>query len=382
MATQKEILLISHDASRTGASTFLLNLLRWLRANSDLRFSVVLRKGGPLESLFREFAPIVPAERARTPEFLENVELIYSNTCTNGAFVETFPYGTIPIVTHVHEMTRSLNSYGPSNLQSVLGQTHRYVACSHHVSRALQGIGVSEANISVIHSSIPVSSILERANSQESGLLRELQYWEQAFVVACCGSAVWLKGADLFVELARVIKEKNTGGKEIRLVWIGSLPADEWGQKLLRDRQTLGLEKTLEFIGEKENPYPYLNRCDVFCSCSREDSFPLVALEAAVLKKPILCFEETGGAVELCEKGAGFSFPYLDLESMAQAVIRLADDENLRRETGEKAASVVRREFDFSLGGRRIRELMKSFCQPVSFPPAERGQVHQWMTSV
>src|SRR4051812_5528003 len=45
-------LFVSHDASRTGAPIFLLNLLRWIKANTALDFEVLLPRGGPLVSDF------------------------------------------------------------------------------------------------------------------------------------------------------------------------------------------------------------------------------------------------------------------------------------------------------------------------------------------
>src|SRR5580698_5439034 len=58
------ILFLSHDASRTGAPIALLTFLKWLRANSDYRFEVVLGSGGPLEPDFKALAPTMTADIA------------------------------------------------------------------------------------------------------------------------------------------------------------------------------------------------------------------------------------------------------------------------------------------------------------------------------
>ena len=57
----------------------------------------------------------------------------------------------------------------------------------------------------------------------------------------------------------------------------------------------------------------YFSIFDVFALMFREDPFPLVCLEAALLEKPNLCFARAGGASELVESDSGFVVPYLDL---------------------------------------------------------------------
>ena len=57
------VVVVGHDASRTGASIVLLAALRWLRAERvDVELQVVLLRGGPLEAEFSQLAPTrVPA---------------------------------------------------------------------------------------------------------------------------------------------------------------------------------------------------------------------------------------------------------------------------------------------------------------------------------
>ena len=52
----KKVLFISHDALRTGAPLFLLNLLKWFGTNSELTFRILLKNGGDLESEFQALA--------------------------------------------------------------------------------------------------------------------------------------------------------------------------------------------------------------------------------------------------------------------------------------------------------------------------------------
>src|SRR5205814_4023764 len=72
------------------------------------------------------------------------------------------------------------------------------------------------------------------------------------------------------------------------------------------------------FLGVKRDARPYLRAGDVFLLSSREDPFPLVALEAAQCGLPILCFADSGGMQEFVEGDAGYVVPAADVEAMAR----------------------------------------------------------------
>ena len=56
---KKKVLFISHDATRTGAPTVFLHFLKWVKANTDISFRILLGNGGDLESEFKAVAPVM-----------------------------------------------------------------------------------------------------------------------------------------------------------------------------------------------------------------------------------------------------------------------------------------------------------------------------------
>jgi glycosyltransferase involved in cell wall biosynthesis len=93
----------------------------------------------------------------------------------------------------------------------------------------------------------------------------------------------------------------------------------------------------------------------VFTLSSREDSFPLVVLEAMALGRPVVAFDVGSVADQLGE--AGVVIAPGDTEAMADAVVALLDDRVKARELGEAAAARAREIHDvggFRQGVRRI----------------------------
>lgn len=92
---------------------------------------------------------------------------------------------------------------------------------------------------------------------------------------------------------------------------------------------------------------------------SREDSFPLVNLEAGIMKKPVLCFEDSGGSVEFVSNNCGVVSPYLDIEHMANKIVELYNNKELMETLGFNAHEKVVNELNTNVQANKIFEILK-----------------------
>ncbi|MEI6395047.1 MAG: glycosyltransferase, partial [Verrucomicrobiota bacterium] len=356
-------LFVSPEASRTGAPIYLLHLLRWLRAKTELQFRVLLGRGGPLEAEFRALAEtFIPETFGTDGSRLADVDLIYSNTCTNGALIHSLSCGDIPIVTHVHELDSAIEGFGRENFDRVRNHTSHFIACSQAVADGLmQRRQIPVDRISVHHGMVAVAELAFRtASGSRSEVRVRYDLPDDALVIAACGTVDWGKGPDLFLQLAALLHQQFAGCKPLHFVWIGLLRNDDLGRTLRRDCAQRGLTEFVHFVGAQENPHALLNACDLFCLPSRGDAFPLVMLEAGALDKPFVCFDGSGGAKEFAARGAGFTVPYLDVPAMAERFAQLIEDESLRQRTGSAAGKLVREDFDVEVSAPRVWARLQS----------------------
>jgi glycosyltransferase involved in cell wall biosynthesis len=369
------ILFISHEASRTGAPIVLLNVMRWLQSHISNRFRIILRTGGPLEQQFRKLGEVhVIAHAGFNESYLRNVCLIYSNTVTNGPFLRSLPYGEIPIITHVHELDHSIDRLGAYNFREVRTHSSHFIACSHIVAEALTQIyGVDGDVVSVIPESISPSEVQSGSQLEDPGVLRKtLGIGEDEFVVVGCGTAGYRKGVDLFVQLAAYCSQHVS---RISFIWIGSLPDDVSGGFFQHDACKLGISHKIKFIGQMENPHPVIAAADLFCLPSREDPLPLVMLEAGALGKPVLAFEQSGGAEEYCGQGAGFLVPYLNVRAMGDLILKHMDDKATLFKIGEQARRLVQEKYNIDSTGPMFAGLIRRFSRNVAAGAAGVSQL-------
>ncbi len=397
---EKEVLFISHDASRTGAPLLLLYLLRWLRSNTDIPFSVVLRGRGELLSEFRRVARVFVIDEGflrnsarlaaallrrvglaglagRLPELLlsvsllpfakwtyrrNHVGLIYSNTLVNGDLLQLLSGLQCPVITHAHELETSMRHFAPGKrFAPTLQLTTHFIAASCAVRSYLaQGCGIPDGRIEVAHSFIDAQEWIH-AKVDSSRFRAALGVKDAEYVVGAVGTVDWRKGADLFAQVARATHLRR-GQRDVHFVWIGSV-TDEARYQLTYDARKLGVDGYVHFVGSREAPdlIAGVSAFDVLCLLSREEPLGMVLLEAACRDKPVLCFSDVGGAVEFVESDCGFVVPYLDSGAMAERIIQLLESTELRARLGTNGRRKVLERYDVDVVAPKIASTIRRF---------------------
>jgi glycosyltransferase involved in cell wall biosynthesis len=103
----------------------------------------------------------------------------------------------------------------------------------------------------------------------------------------------------------------------------------------LKDRaRNLGIAGSIDWVGHVSDPFPYLRGAKLFVMTSRFEGTPNALLEAMACGLPAVVSDASPGPCELIGSGedaAGLIVPVEDTEATANAIIRLAGDETLRR---------------------------------------------------
>jgi len=366
----RQILFVGHDASRSGAPLLLLYLLRWLKQHTSFSFQVLLGQGGELLTEFEALTTVTIFQREfplktdmlsktmrhfgwqrnqkqrhlndiREKFQYDNVGVIYCNSIAAAKIVQALDKHSCPLICHVHELEYAIQYYGIQHFENMKRHVHQYIAASDAVKQNLiSRHHIAEANIRVIYEYLP--SMLPEVSSDNDAkrqICQELRISENALIVCAVGTIDWRKGADLFIQLARIIHTTHID-ISIHFLWVGRENGMTQHQ-LAHDLGLLELNDYVHFIGERPDALHYLAGSEVFVLMSREDPFPLVCLEAASQGKPIVCFDKAGGAKEFVEEDAGVVVPYLDIERMAEKVVTLLLSPELRQTLGQQARKKV-----------------------------------------
>jgi glycosyltransferase involved in cell wall biosynthesis len=378
------VLFVCHMATRSGAPLLLLWLLRWLMEHdSGIEPSVVLMGDGPLRTEFEALAPTVawsqplfrplgeriaarlgggppanPAELLAAAVKRHRPDLIYLNTLVLGRHLgslSTDPHRP-PCLTHVHELEITLATMStPEAVARQLAVSSEVVACAEGVRQSLRAHhGLPLSRCTVIPEFIPFSPGGDGAASEPPPSLQgmanhpllerlEAALADGIFVFGFAGQAIARKGFDLFPLLMREC-ERVFAGEPFLAVWLGAAPTQEEVIVARRDLRLLGLEHRALLLPPMPSGIAVIRRYAVHGLLSREDPYPVVALEAAAAAVPTVCFREGGGIADFVADGCGVAVDYLDLAAFAAALHRLSSDPEHRRRLGERSRARVMRE--------------------------------------
>ena len=154
----------------------------------------------------------------------------------------------------------------------------------------------------------------------------------------------WEKGLQHVIEAAALLSGRLPG---VRLAIVGEGAERERLEALIADR---GVADRVRVFGFAGRPEPHLLALDGFLLPS--DSFealPIGLLEAMAAGLPAIASSVGGVPEAVSDDETGILVPPGDDRALAEAIERLAGDEELRREMG--AAARVRAEAGFSLRG-------------------------------
>ena len=157
--------------------------------------------------------------------------------------------------------------------------------------------------------------------------------------VVTLGRLVEQKGIDVLLAAWAKVAAALPGW---RLAIIGDGPL---GSELKERARTLGIENSVDWIGHVSDPFPLLRGAEFFVLTSRFEGTPNALLEAMACGLPAVVSDASPGPCELIgidESRAGLIVPVDDAGATADAIIRLARDETLRRRLGLAARERAR----------------------------------------
>lgn len=105
----------------------------------------------------------------------------------------------------------------------------------------------------------------------------------------------------------------------------------------------------------------YFEALEVLLLTSREDPFPLVCMEAALMERPIICFAQAGGMPEFVREDAGFVVPYADVQAMAEKTVYLIQHDATRQAMGSQAQQRAAAGHTIKTIGPQMYEIMRQF---------------------
>jgi glycosyltransferase involved in cell wall biosynthesis len=199
------------------------------------------------------------------------------------------------------------------------------IAVSHQAKASLVRAGVPEQRVHVIHSTVDC-----RAFAPAEGDRSSLGLPANAPLVAAIGELVRRKGHHVLLEAARIIACVLP---DTRYVICGQGPEE----RALRALAESSVPGAVAFLGQVKDVRPVLAAVDVFVHPALREALGVAVLEAMAMGKAIVA-SAIGGIPEAIAHGvSGLLVPAGDAKALAEAILRLLRDSELRQAMGRAA---------------------------------------------
>jgi len=252
----------------------------------------------------------------------------------------------------------SLGQRIKNKLRFLKYKTFRYAETIISISNYTKGIlvqqGIEEKKIHVLHGGVDLDEF------KEMGFIDRYNLKGKRVILTVARLDDY-KGIDKVLNaLPRVLKEVP----ETFYLVVGDGP----DKKRLNDLvASLGLIDRVKFTGEvsHEEAIRHMNSCEIFIMTTRPiiprgevEGFGIVFVEAGALGKPVIG-GVSGGTVEAIVDGVtGLLVNPEKTEDIASALLKLLKDPDYARQLGENGRKRVEKELNWSVLGRRAKEII------------------------
>ena len=181
---------------------------------------------------------------------------------------------------------------------------------------------------------------------------KDLNIPEDAFVVGMVGRISPQKAPDIFIKMAKHVKDKVSNA---HFIIVGNGDQEAEIKKYAKDNDFLD---SLHITGWVDNPMSYVELFDVACLLSRWEGFGLVLPEYMMARKPIVASRVDAIPNIICDGENGLLVEMDDVVGASTAVLKLYLNNSLKSKLIDEGLKTVYKKFDAQ---RMTRETEKLF---------------------
>lgn len=368
------LVVVSHEASRTGAPKIIAQLLEHFKQHYNLNRYTLLHNPGPIYREFGTRSHVTCLNLKRQASWKLNYAmgrfvrqldrrkptLVLCNSMESRFMAQALQRYNLPTIYLVHELP---SSYSAEDYQSVYDLSAKIIFPAEIVRRSADQIAPIPAGKDVLFPQGLLDESFGQRFEREKAraeIRAEFGLPHDAVILLGCGTLDMRKGIDHFASIARYWHAQPRGSQRpVHFVWIGGGYAGRHSTKHFVDLD-LGYSPAkdfVHFVGERDSVEKYFVGGDGFLMTSRVDPFPCVIHEAMAAEIPIIAFDQAGGAPEAIRSDAGFVVPFGDYARVEQIIAQVVNNPAAYDQVRQVAKTRVQTEYRFQDYAERVARL-------------------------
>lgn len=310
--------------------------------NNDIK-SVIKLFISPIYAVFTYIMNIIAIKKLSKMIDLNEIDLIHSNLPRYELGLLLSKKYNIKHVMHLREYgTLDFNSkFLRINYYKFLNKyCNKFIAISSSIKDFYVKNGLSANKVEIIYNGVS-SNIPFKDNYKENNNIK----------IVILSNISREKGQIQVIDALSMLDSKN-----IHLYLYGNCPDDY--RKILDNKiKKLNVSNRVHFMGHKNNATEYLRLYDIAITPSKNEAFGRVTIEYMFSKLPVIA-SDTGANTEIVlNNKTGLIYEYGNIESLKEAITKLANSYKLRREYGENGYKIAKEKFTDVINANNIYDL-------------------------
>jgi glycosyltransferase involved in cell wall biosynthesis len=208
--------------------------------------------------------------------------------------------------------------------------------------------------LALIYNGIEMPSSVFTSSRRQTRDLQQIP--QHALVISVIANLIAYKGHRDLIAALGLIKDQLP--QPWRLLAIGR---DEGiGAELKAEAQSLGIGDKILWLGERGDVDELLSASDMFILPSHQEGFSNALLEAMAARLPVVATAIGGNSDAVVEGATGSLVPVRDPRALAAAILRLAQDPELRASFGDAGRRRVEQRFSLEACVDRYERLYRA----------------------
>lgn len=332
--------------------------LQPLEARFTWRLDLVLR-------YLVSFASVIRS--ARRLLIKEAPDVIHANSIRAGLVMAAATLGLdMPVIWHAHDILPHHPLSTAVRLFAALSTRNRILAVSQAVADRFRGLLLrpfgKRVPVAVIHNAVDLERFQPDAQSRTE-IRRTLGLGETQPVIGIVGQLTPRKGQ---LELIRAFAAIRNEMKDAVLLIAGAAlfnRDEEYAEQLRSTAASLGIAERVRFLGPRNDIPQLMQGCDVLVVNSHEEPFALTVLEGLSSGTAVLA-TSVGGTPEMIRHSEnGWLVNARDEEGLAQGLLTLLGDQDLRNQLGAAGRREAIQRFSIKRFLGEVEDLYAR-CQP------------------
>ncbi|CAD7803967.1 D-inositol 3-phosphate glycosyltransferase [Chryseobacterium aquaeductus] len=375
----KKILFILHEATESGAPLVAFSFMQWLKKNTDVQFDCyVISQGSLLPKLIEVCENVFqkpPSKQYRVREKLQrfitqnkitheesffkvltdkNYDLIYLNSIFSiPEFRKIEKYFLKPKkILHLHEAQFLISFFEKLFPEINPAENIDYLIA---VSETAKKHFLKKYSHSAERTAIVYPYVEKPLNPDINikKIRQQLGIKEETFVIGNIGNPHLVKSSEMLPILASNLKKKYPDFN-FKLLVVGGGDDNIFSLSNRIDAEKLQVDDKIVFINHQSDIVPYLQIMDLYAMISREESFSLMTVLAALSNVPVISFKNNGGPEELLNEDIAFFTDYLDCAMLADKIYIISQNSEKRQSKAQKAHAHFQQFFSGETGNEKL----------------------------